>query len=132
MAMQVLMAEDDVTSRLILQSTLSKWGYEVLAFCDGSEALEGLKAPDAPSLAILDWEMPEMDGVEVCRKLRAMGGKPVYVILLREREAARKSSPAWMRGRTTISRSLSTMGSCAPAWRLANALLPSSKISAIK
>lgn len=84
--MRVLVAEDDLTSRLVLQKTLVKWGYEVLAVCDGNEALEELQKPDAPALLVLDWEMPGMDGIDVCRQVRAReGGHSHYIILLTAR-----------------------------------------------
>lgn len=83
--MRVLIAEDDVTSRTFLEAVLKKWQYETVSCSDGNEAWAALQLPDAPQLAILDWMMPGMDGVEVCRRLR---GRPageeryVYVILL--------------------------------------------------
>lgn len=84
--MKVLIAEDDVTSRLLLQKVLARWDYEVLATKDGAEAWEALQAPDAPRLVILDWMMPELDGLEVCRRLRQLQTeRPPYVILLTAR-----------------------------------------------
>jgi sigma-B regulation protein RsbU (phosphoserine phosphatase) len=68
--MRVLLAEDDPVSRHRLQIMLTKWGHEVLIGHDGREAWQALQAKDAPQLAILDWMMPHMDGVEICRKLR--------------------------------------------------------------
>jgi two-component system, cell cycle response regulator len=83
MAMKVLIAEDDLTSRLLLKKVLEKWGYEVVVTVNGAEAWEGLQAADPPHLAILDWMMPEMDGVEVCRRARALETRqPPYLILL--------------------------------------------------
>lgn len=83
---KVLIAEDDVTSRLLLQKVLSRWDYEVLATRNGAEAWEALQAPDAPRLVILDWMMPELDGLEVCRRLRQVETeRPPYVILLTAR-----------------------------------------------
>ncbi|MDL1973446.1 MAG: diguanylate cyclase [Deltaproteobacteria bacterium] len=68
--MKVLIAEDDVTSRTVLKHMLAEWGYEVVVTNDGDEAWEALQAEDAPRLAILDWMMPGIDGVEVSRRLR--------------------------------------------------------------
>jgi len=80
---KILIAEDDVTSRLLLKRVLENWGYEVTATKDGAEALRALQAEDAPRLAILDWMMPGMDGVDVCRRLRARETlQPTYIILL--------------------------------------------------
>ena len=81
--MKVLIAEDDLTSRQILESLLTKWGYEVTAVADGTDALERLQAGDAPRLAVLDWMMPGLNGIEVCRKVRESGADdPPYIILL--------------------------------------------------
>ena len=81
--MRVLIAEDDPISRRVLQSTLLKWGYEVDVACDGADALESLQREDAPRLAILDWMMPKMDGLQVCQWLRKQSEGPyVYTILL--------------------------------------------------
>ena len=82
-AVNVLIAEDDMVSRRLLEAMLLKWGYEVTATCDGVEAWEVLQGADAPPLAILDWMMPGMDGVEVCRKVRQRGQEPyIYLLLL--------------------------------------------------
>ena len=71
------------TSRVLLKKVLEKWGYEVVVTTNGAEAWEGLQVADAPHLAILDWMMPEMDGVEVCRRARALETRqPPYLILL--------------------------------------------------
>ncbi len=84
--MRVLVAEDDLTSRLVLQNSMAKWGYEVLSVADGDRAWEELQKPDAPVLLVLDWEMPGMDGIDLCRKVRAgEGGHPSYIILLTSR-----------------------------------------------
>ena len=84
--MRVLIAEDDPVSRRLLQAALVKWGYEVVVTANGKEAWDALQAPDAPSLLVLDWLMPEMDGVEVCREARKMTAlKSAYIILLTSR-----------------------------------------------
>ena len=82
METSILIAEDDLASRFALQSVLEKWGYEVEAARDGTEAWEMLQADDAPKLAILDWMMPGLDGLEVCRRTREAGGEYTYLILL--------------------------------------------------
>jgi len=80
---RVLIAEDDAVSRHLLEATLHKWGYEVVVASDGLQALEILRQTDAPSLAILDWMMPGMDGAEVCLKARELSvGRLLYIILL--------------------------------------------------
>lgn len=81
--MKVLIAEDDPTSRLLLESVLKQWGYDVVSTCDGNEAWAAFQADEAPRLAILDWMMPGMDGVEVCRKVRQQDTQnPTYIIIL--------------------------------------------------
>ncbi len=81
--MRILIAEDDDVARIKLEFMLGKWGYEVVIARDGFEALHLLEREDAPLLAILDWVMPELDGIEVCRKLRQSGRAPyIYLIIL--------------------------------------------------
>jgi len=84
--MNVLIAEDDPVSRRLLQAALIKWGYEVIVTTNGKEAWEALQQPNAPSLLIMDWLMPEMDGVEICRQARQTPAlKSAYIILLTSR-----------------------------------------------
>ena len=68
--MKILIADDDVIPRRFLQAALDKAGHKVVVARDGAEAWQLLQRADAPRLAILDWLMPGMDGVEVCRKVR--------------------------------------------------------------
>jgi len=85
--MQVLVAEDEPVSRRILQSILTKWEYDVVLACDGVEAWEIIQREDVPSLVILDWMMPKMDGIEVCQKVRGSTHlKPIYIILLTSKD----------------------------------------------
>jgi DNA-binding response OmpR family regulator len=84
--MRILIADDDLVSRSLLEATLGKWGYEVVAASNGLEAWKVLQEEDPPPLAILDWMMPELDGLELCRKAREDARKlPVYIILLTAR-----------------------------------------------
>lgn len=81
--MRVLIAEDDFTSRRMLEMMLRKWGYSVLVTSDGTEAWSRLQEPDAPKLVVLDWMMPGMDGMELCHRLRGHeASKLSYIILL--------------------------------------------------
>jgi sigma-B regulation protein RsbU (phosphoserine phosphatase) len=81
--MKILIAEDEPVSRRILEKTLLDWGYEVSVTLDGAAAWDVLQGPEAPSLAILDIMMPEMDGLKVCRNVRQLSASiPPYLILL--------------------------------------------------
>jgi two-component system cell cycle response regulator len=80
---RILIADDDDVLRHVLQATLGKWGYEVVIARNGLEAWRILQAADAPKLAILDWIMPGMDGIEVCREIRRRVHEPyIYILLL--------------------------------------------------
>jgi diguanylate cyclase (GGDEF)-like protein len=80
---KILIAEDDAISRRLLDTILRKWGYEVVIAHNGAQAWNELQKEDSPRLAILDWMMPEMDGVEVCGKVRERTDTPyVYILLL--------------------------------------------------
>jgi two-component system, cell cycle response regulator len=83
---KILLAEDDAVSRRLLQAMLEAWGYDVVVTRDGNEAWEALSVEDAPSLAVLDWVMPGIEGVEICRRLRNRRGGYVYTILLTGRD----------------------------------------------
>jgi PAS domain S-box-containing protein len=81
--MRILIAEDNLTSRVALAGILKKSGHEVVETLSGAAAWEALQQPDAPALAILDWMMPEMDGLEVVSRVRAVPTDcPTYFILL--------------------------------------------------
>jgi DNA-binding response OmpR family regulator len=80
----VVVAEDDAVSREVVSTLLTSWGYRVMVTQDGREAMEALRAQTLPAIALLDWMMPGMDGIEVCRRVRE-GGKPVYILLLTSR-----------------------------------------------
>ena len=81
--LRVLVAEDDRVSRAILKLNLEKWGYEVVVCADGLQAWSELQKPEAPRMAILDWMMPGMDGIQVCQAVRERTQQPyVYILLL--------------------------------------------------
>jgi two-component system cell cycle response regulator len=83
---RILIADDDLTSRSLLRQVLVKWGYDVVVAADGLEAWERLQEAEPPRLAILDWMMPGLDGVEVCRLVRQLDTpSPPYLILLTAR-----------------------------------------------
>ena len=81
--MKILIADDDFTSRTVLMGVLNKQGHQVIATVDGWEAWQAMQQPDAPHMAILDWMMPRMDGLEACRSIRALKTEfPPYLIML--------------------------------------------------
>src|SRR3984885_3094800 len=82
--MRILIADDSIVSRHLLEATLRKWGYEVVVASDGTEAWNALKAKDAPRIAILDWMMPGLTGPEVCKRVRdnSHGSDAPYTYML--------------------------------------------------
>jgi DNA-binding response OmpR family regulator len=88
--MRILIAEDDRISRRLLERKLTSWGYEVVSCNNGAEAWQALHREDAPNLAILNWMMPGMNGVEVCREIRKQKRRGyTYIILLTGRDRKR-------------------------------------------
>jgi DNA-binding response OmpR family regulator len=91
----ILLAEDDRISRVMLQAVLMKWGHQVVSVGNGREALERLMDPEGPSLAILDWIMPELSGLDVCRSVRkAVGLRPIHLILLTAKSKGAETAEA--------------------------------------
>jgi len=87
---RVLIAEDDPVSCHLLKSFLVKWDYDVVVVTDGIAALKILEAEDTPRLAVLDWMMPGMEGVQICQRVREHRNRPyVYVLLLTARSEKR-------------------------------------------
>ncbi len=83
----VLIAEDDPIFRRVLQGWFQKWQYRVTLAGNGLEAWQALQEEDAPQMAVLDWMMPGMDGIELCRKIRGHSEGPYrYVLLLTARD----------------------------------------------
>jgi len=81
--MEILLAEDDPVSCLMMRTMLTEWGYDVVVARNGYQAWEVLSGEQPPQLAILDWVMPGYDGVEVCQKVRTAAKEPyTYVVLL--------------------------------------------------
>ena len=85
--MRILVADDDPVSRRLLEATLRQCNCDVCAVADGQQAWETLQSPGpAPQLLILDWLMPEIDGVELCRRVRANAAlRCAYIIVLTSR-----------------------------------------------
>ena len=88
MSLQVLVADDEPVSRTVVGAMLKKAGYAVSFAPDGAQAWDRLNGDNAPSLALLDWEMPGLQGPEIVERIRGRQGQPpTYVILLTSRDA---------------------------------------------
>jgi len=87
--LQVLVADDEPVSRTVVSAMLKKAGYPVILANDGEQAWKKLDAADSPSLALLDWEMPGLQGPEVVQRIRSRATQtPTYVILLTSRDSS--------------------------------------------
>lgn len=86
--MKILVADDELATQRVLESLLTKHGYEVVLARNGQEALDALERADAPNLLILDWLMPEIDGIEICRRVRERSREGyVYIIMVTAKTA---------------------------------------------
>ena len=84
--MRILIADDSPVSLNFLQKILEGWGHQVIAVTDGKAAWAHLQSEEAPKLAILDWSMPEPEGVEVCKRLKERSQEN-YVMLLTAKDS---------------------------------------------
>lgn len=85
--MRIMIAEDNPIERTILSGVVQKWGYDVRTVDDGLAAWEVLQQPESPRLVIMDWMMPGLDGLDVIRRVRSLGGpQPPYIILLTSKD----------------------------------------------
>jgi serine/threonine protein kinase len=85
--MKVLIADDDPVWRKLLTQNIQKWGFEVVEAEDGKRAWDMLQQHGAPRIAVLDWQMPELDGVDICRHIRSSLNLPfIYTIILTSRD----------------------------------------------
>jgi DNA-binding response OmpR family regulator len=81
--MKVLVAEDDPVTLDMTTSLIQEWGYEVVTAGDGDAAWKIIQQDDAPLILIADWQMPGMEGDELCRQARSRhGGGPLYILLM--------------------------------------------------
>ena len=81
--MKVLIAKDDAVSSHMARMQLEKLGHEAITVTNGLAGLSIMQAPDSPRLVILDWVMPGLEGIELCRRIRSVAGKPyVYIVMM--------------------------------------------------
>ena len=92
-AVKILVAEDDSVTRRLLRVSLERWNYEVIAVDDGAQAQDALLREGAPKLAILDWVMPGMDGIEICRELPQASNGGVHLHLGLDLQKGKRRSP---------------------------------------
>lgn len=86
--MQILIVDDDPTSRTILQAVLEKWGFETMLAGDGEEAWQLIQQENSPRLLLVDWMMPGIDGPTLCRKIREeMSRESFYILMLTARDS---------------------------------------------
>jgi DNA-binding response OmpR family regulator len=84
--MKILIADDEPVSRRMLEASMARWGYSITVCEDGEQVWQALQDPDPPSVAVLDWLMPKIDGVEICRRVRSTPSlRSTYIILLTSR-----------------------------------------------
>lgn len=96
--MRVLVADDDAVTRQIIERTVRASGHEPVTARDGEEAFQLATGPDAPSLLLLDWMMPKMTGVEVCRRVRALPLAQPHILMLSGRSLQRDLLEAFEAG----------------------------------
>ncbi len=96
---RVLVGEDDERSRNALVRLLQRNGYDVTVANDGQEAINILLAPNAPQIALLDWEMPRLDGIHVCWAVRSIPSNPyTYIIMVTAKAEAADALAAFSAG----------------------------------
>ena len=97
--MKILIAEDEYTTRLMVQVCLENLGYSIESVEDGNTAWEIINQKTPPQIAVLDWEMPGISGIELCRKIKRMErSSPIHVILLTARDSKNDISKGFAAG----------------------------------
>lgn len=85
--MKILVADDDSITRKTLAASLSNWGYDVEIVEDGNQAFEALNKDNRAGVAIVDWMMPGLSGLELCKKIKAsQKDHPPHMIMLTSKD----------------------------------------------
>ena len=97
--MKILIAEDEYTTRLMVQVCLENWGYSIESVEDGKTAWDIINQKNPPQIAVLDWEMPGISGIDLCRKIKSLDrSSPIHVILLTARDSKNDISQGFEAG----------------------------------
>lgn len=98
--MQVLVVEDSAVYRKVICDHLESWGFSTTVAESGEEAWQALEQPSSPRLVLLDWVLPDMDGIDLCQRIRQVGSRRnyVYVILLTSKEGRQNMLDAMQAG----------------------------------
>ena len=97
--MKILIAEDEYTTRLMVQVCLENWGYSIESVEDGKKAWDIINQKNPPQIAVLDWEMPGISGIDLCRKIKRLDrSSPIHVILLTARDSKNDISQGFEAG----------------------------------
>ena len=87
--MKLLIADDSKVSRMMLVAITKEWGFDIIEAADGEQAWNIMQEPDAPQLILLDWEMPKLNGIEVCSRITAKKlDMPPYIVMLSSRSSS--------------------------------------------
>ena len=97
--MKILIAEDEYTTRLMVQVCLENWDYSIESVENGKTAWDIMSKKNPPQIAVLDWEMPGISGIDLCGKIKRMNrSSPIYVILLTARDSENDISKGFAAG----------------------------------
>jgi len=96
---KILIAEDEYTTRLMVQVCLENWGYSIESVEDGKKAWDIINQKNPPQIAVLDWEMPGISGIDLCRKIKSLDrSSPIHDILLTARDSKNDISQGFEAG----------------------------------
>ena len=99
MPLDVLIADDDATTRLILETLLSRKGHRFQSYSDGKSALDALQRPGSPPIAILDWMMPRFTGLDICEHLKSIDSRnEKYIIILSVKDSKEEIAKGFQAG----------------------------------